>query len=193
MRSTAAALAAALALVGAAAAVPALNTEGPPPGHTGGFYEPTCVACHEGNDVNAFGGRVSIEGLPHEYERGESYLLTVVVAADETSLAGFQLAARYGGGAGWGREAGELVPIDTRVTVTRGENGVPYAHHTREGSGTSVPDLATWSLEWIAPLEGGPVALHVAANSGNGDNSPLGDLVYTSEVTVLPVRRPRQP
>ena len=73
MRSTAT-VAAALALVGAAAFVPALNSEGPPPGHTGGFYEPTCIACHEGNDINAFGGRVSIEGLPSEYERGGHYL-----------------------------------------------------------------------------------------------------------------------
>ena len=182
------ALAAALASVGAAASVPALHTEGPPPGHTGGFGEPTCILCHVGNDPNAFGGKVSIQGLPEEYERAGRYVLTVVLEAEETGLAGFQLAARYGGGREWGTEAGVLVPLDARVTVTRGVNGVPYAHHTLDGSETSVPDLATWSLEWIAPSTGGPVSIHVAANSGNGDNSPLSDLIYTADVSVPPVR-----
>ena len=189
--------AAALALVGAAAAVPGFHAPGatafhagaPPVGHTGGFGEPTCLECHLGSDLNAFGGRVSVLGLPDEYSRGQRYILTIRLEAEETVTAGFQLSARYGGGAEWGTPAGELVPVDSYVTVTRAETGQPYAHQTLEGAATTDPDLATWSLEWVAPLLGGPVAIHVAANSANGDESPLSDLVYSMDVTIPPVRR----
>jgi len=115
-------------------------------------------------------------------------VLTVRLEAEETVTAGFQLSARYGGGAEWGTPAGELVPVDSRVTVTRAETGQPYAHQTLEGAATTDPDLAIWSLEWVAPLLGGPVAIHVAANSANGDESPLSDLVYSMDVTIPPVR-----
>ena len=181
--------AAALTLVGAAVAVPSFHASGPPVGHTGGFGEPTCLECHIGSDLNAFGGGVSVLGLPDAYGRGQRYLLTVVLEAEETATAGFQLSVRYGGGAEWGTSAGELVPIDSRVIVTRAETGQSYAHQTLVGSPTADPDLATWSLEWVAPLVGGPVAIHVAANSANDDDSPLSDLVYATDVTIPPVRR----
>jgi hypothetical protein len=188
--------AAALTLVGAAVAVPGSPTSGPtafhagapPVGHTGGFGEPTCLECHLGSDLNAFGGRVSVLGLPDAYSHGERYVLTVRLEAEETVTAGFQLSARYGGGTEWGTPGGELVPVDSRVTVTRAETGQPYAHQTLEGAATADPDLATWSLKWVAPLRGGPVAIHVAANSANGDESPLNDLVYSMDVTIPPVR-----
>ena len=180
--------AAALTLVGAAAAVPSFHATGPPAGHTGGFGEPTCLECHVGNELNAFGGRVTVQGLPDAYGRGQRYELTVVLEAEETATAGFQLSVRYGGGAEWGAPAGELLPVDSRVTVTRAETGQPYAHQTMVGAATANPDLAIWSLEWVAPPVGGPVAIHVAANSGNGDDSPLSDLVYAADVTIPPVR-----
>lgn len=180
--------AAALTLVAAAAAVPAFHATGPPVGHTGGFGEPTCLECHRGSDLNAFGGRVTVQGLPEVYGRGRRYQITVALEAEETATAGFQISARYAGGAEWGTPAGELVPVDSRVAVTLADTGQPYAHQTPEGSATANPDLATWSLEWVAPFVGGPVAIHVAANSGNGDDSPLSDLVYAMDVTIPPAR-----
>jgi len=178
------ALAAALTLVGAAAAVPATNIDGPPPGHTGGFGEPTCLLCHVGADLNGYGGRVTIRGLPERYEPGESYALTIVLEAEETAAAGFQLSARYNVGARRGESAGELAAPDGRVTVKVGENGLAYAQHTRQGIRTPDPDGATWTVRWTAPTRGGAVSLNVAANSANGDDSPLSDLVYAAEVVV---------
>jgi hypothetical protein len=188
MRLSFAVPAAALTLVGAAAAGHTFHAGAPPVGYTGGFGEPTCLECHLGSDLNAFGGRVDVLGLPDAYGRGQRYQLTVRLEAEETVTAGFQLSVRYGGGAEWGTPAGELVPIDSRVTVTRGETGQPYAHQTLEGAATTDPDLAIWSLEWVAPLLGRPVAIHVAANSANGDDSPLSDLVYSMGVTIPPAR-----
>ena len=129
-----------------------------------------------------------MQGLPDAYGRGQRYELTVVLEAEQTATAGFQLSVRYGGGAEWGAPAGELLPVDSRVAVTRTETEQQYAHQTLKGAATSNPALANWSLEWVAPLVGGPVAIHVSANSGNGDNSPLSDLVYATDVTIPPAR-----
>ena len=181
-------LCAVLAAAGAAASVPyAPITDGPPSGFTGGFGEPTCLECHIGNDLNAFGGRVSLAGLPDAYESGAEYPLTVILEAEETVSAGFQLTARYTGGASRGKDAGMLDPLDARVTL-RDSVGVTYAQQSREGSTTVSTDGSSWTLVWTAPAGGAPVTINVAANSGNGDNSPLSDLVYALEVVVPPRR-----
>jgi hypothetical protein len=109
-------------------------------------------------------------------------------------VAGFQLAARFAEGARAGEPAGTLTAVGPGVAVTRVETGQVYAHHTEAGTEPPNPSGATWQLQWTAPSgaaapgSGAPpaVAFHVAANSGNGDNSPLLDLIYTSEVVVPP-------
>jgi len=178
-----AACAVALSLPGAAAA-PLFHAAAPPVGHTGGFGEPTCLACHTGDALNAFGGSVRIEGLPKRYSPGASYPLTVLLSAEETAIAGFELAARFAGGEVRGDPAGSLRPVDARVSLTVDERDRVYAHQTEAGASVSDPSGSSWSLEWIAPDDGGDVTFHVAANSGNGDNSPLGDLIYASEARV---------
>jgi len=42
----------------------AVHEEGPPPGHTGGFGEPTCQECHSEFDVNASSGALGVEDSP---------------------------------------------------------------------------------------------------------------------------------
>ena len=111
--------AAALTLVGAAAAVPAFHATGPPVGHTGGFGEPTCLECHRGSDLNAFGGRVTVQGLPEVYGRGRRYQITVALEAEETATAGFQISARYAGGA----EGGMRWTLRSRLLAFRAELG----------------------------------------------------------------------
>jgi hypothetical protein len=178
--------AAVLALAGAAAAFPARKTtEGPPAGFTGGFGEPTCVTCHTGNDVNAFDGRTFIGGLPAAYEPGEEYVLSVVLEAEETSVAGFELTARFAEGPDRGANAGRLVPMSGRTAI-KDSAGVAYAHQSLAGSVTESSSGSSWSITWVAPGAEHPVVLHLAANSGNADDSPLGDLVYTHEAVLAP-------
>ncbi|MDT8340004.1 MAG: choice-of-anchor V domain-containing protein, partial [Longimicrobiales bacterium] len=162
----------------------AAHLSGPPPGHTGGFGEPTCRICHEGDPLNAYGGSVRILGLPTAYRPGGSYAVSVVLEASGTAVAGFQLAARFEGGTARGRAAGRVEPMDPRVAVTVGEDGQPYAHHTVDGTAPTGPDGSQWILTWTAPAGGGTVVFHVASNSGNGDNSPLMDLIYTARAEV---------
>lgn len=169
---------AAVVLLLGAAAVPVTQRSDPPLGYTGGGGEASCVACHGGNEVNDFGGRLDLDGLPDRYTPGEKYILTVTLLAEETSIAGFQLAARLANG----NQAGTLEAVDTRVVV-RDSARISYAHHTESGSAPATSDRAVWSLAWTAPSAGGQVDVSVSANSGNGDNSPLGDLVYFASWT----------
>jgi hypothetical protein len=151
----------------------AAHAEGPPAGHTGGFGEPTCQACHMEYDLNLPGGDLGLEGWPEAYRPGEVYTVTVVLRVDGMSLAGFQLAVRHESG----RQAGGFVALDGRVAV-RDSAGVEYAQHTRAGTDVADGRVASWNLQWVAPAEGGAVHAHLSANSSNGDDSPFGDLVY---------------
>jgi hypothetical protein len=148
--------------------------DGPPPGHTGGFREPTCRACHADNALNAPGGSLALSGLPAVYQPGTSYRLTVTLRRADLRRAGFQLAARFDSGV----SAGSLTPLDSSVAVTWSPAGVSYAHQTRTGS--TRRETAAWTLEWRAPDSAGTtVAFHVAANAANDDASEFGDFIYT--------------
>ena len=153
-----------LVLTGIMSALPARPTaEGPPPGFSGGFGEPSCVACHLGSDANAFGGRVILEGLPTAYEPGGEYLLTVLLQAEGTVVAGFQVTARFSNGSERRQNAGTLSPVDGRSAVTDSA-GISYLHQSRAGSLTRSGSGSSWTLRWIAPPDGGAVTLNVAAN-----------------------------
>ena len=159
------------------------HREGPPPAHTGGLGEPTCQACHAEYDLNLEGGSLSIEGLPEAWMPGERYPLRLVLQADGTVAAGFQLAIRTPDG----RQAGAFaIPDRSRMAVdtVEGPAGeVHYLRHTWEGA-EGEGSGAEWRFDWIAPTRTGSVVLHAAGNSANGDNSPFGDLVYTVEARV---------
>ena len=159
-----------------------VNTKGPPVGHTGGFGEPTCLACHSEFDLNPPGGVLGVDGLPDTYEPRGRYRITIVFASDGMTRAGFQAAFRFADGQTQGKQAGRVEPVDTRVTVSVSDtSAVEYVHHTESGTELAEPELASWSFVWTAPDAGDPVMIHVAANSANGDDSPLGDFVYTAE------------
>ena len=167
-----------------APAPPALrhNADGPPLGHTGGFGEPTCQACHADAQLNVPGGVLGVDGMPGAYEPGGRYRITIVFVSEGMTRAGFQAAFRFANGETQGKQAGRIEPIDTRVTVSASAApAVEYVHHSASGTELAEPELASWSFVWTAPNAGDPVMIHVAANSANGDNSPLGDLVYTAE------------
>ncbi len=168
-------------------AAPAVYADGPPPGHTGGFGEPTCHACHDEFEMNEPGGELLVQGLPDGYRPGSTYVLTVMLREEATTRAGFQAAVRYASGSSVGRQAGHLVPLDGRTTVRAdAESGTEYVQHTTEGTDVAVPGLAVWSFEWRAPAAADPVVLHLAGNAANGDNSPFGDLVYQVVRTLEP-------
>jgi hypothetical protein len=151
--------------------------EGAPPGFSGGFKEDSCRACHFDAEINAPGGRVSIEGVPASFKAGERYTLTVTLTRTGMKRAGFQLSARFKDN---GAQAGTLRPDPAereRVTVER-DGDVQYAGHKKAGSAVGTADAARWTIEWTAPERGGRVIFHVAANAADGNDSTDGDFVY---------------
>lgn len=168
----------------AAAVVGAGNTAGPPPGYTGGFGEPTCESCHAGLPLNEPGGALVVGGLDDgELEPGATRRVTLTLTGDGMGRAGFQAAFRLDEGEP-GAPAGTLRPIDERTRVIRdASSGVEYVQQSETGSAL-VNGAGRWEFEWTAPDRPASVALHVAANSADGDDSPLGDLIYTAELRL---------
>jgi hypothetical protein len=178
-----------LAIVGAGSAVPAALLafgDGPAPGATGGFGEPTCASCHVDAPTNASVGLLAIDGLPSAFSPGTQYIVSVTLTRVDLMRAGFALAARYAEGTSRGQQAGHLDELDARVQIlTSGTRPVQYAVHTAAGSHASTPGSSTWRMMWTAPLDPqGPVVFHLAVNAANDDGSPLGDAIYLREAHV---------
>ena len=169
---------AALALVGGAprsfrgAHLPLVHEAGAPPGHTGASGEPSCHACHNDLQLNEPNGRLEVAGFPARYQEGESYVVSLILDSDEMVRSGFQAAV----------SGGTLASLDHRTVVISDSVGRPYIGHGPQGALPDSPLRTLWSFEWVAPPRRGDViVLSAAANSGNGDNSPMGDFIYTAQ------------
>ena len=168
--------------------------DGAPPGHTGGFGEPDCSACHSGSETNAPAGELAVDGLPAEYAPGATYRLAILLQHPELASGGLQVAIRTQDG----EPAGKLLPRSARTAVVR-QAGLAYLQHTREGTRTGSDGGIRWEFDWRAPRAAEPVVLNVAANAANDDFSSLGDFVYTLEQKVgagpanaVPAGKPRR-
>lgn len=160
--------------------------DAPPPGMTGGFGEPTCVMCHFAPSEPDIAGTLTVRGIPASYAPGVEYDVSIELERPGLERAGFELAARFAEGCASGRQAGDLDAPDAGVAVTEAA-GIQYAHHTEPGSHPPVPGRTRWTVRWTAPPRGsGAVAIHVAGNAANGDESPLGDHVYAFEAKTAP-------
>lgn len=163
------------------------HAEAPPPGHTGGFGEPTCHACHSEYPLNTHGD-LEVDGFPERYEAGASYDVTLHLRSDGMERAGFQASVRVLEDPGAGTAAGEAAALDDRVVVQDG-GGVPYVQHAPGAAWTDGAETVSWTFRWTAPASAaGAIVLHAAANSANGDESPFGDIVYTAERVSRPAR-----
>lgn len=150
----------------------------PPMAHTGGFGEPTCLACHRSEDLNAPGGELRLEGVPRRWRPGTTYPITIVMQRDSIGAAGFQLAVRFPDGT----QAGGLASTDTaRTGVTEATaRQVQYAHHLLPGI-KLLAGQGRWVVLWTAPQAPGEGAIfHAVAVAANDDNSNLGDYVHTA-------------
>ena len=156
----------------------------PPLGHTGGFGEPTCQACHTDSALNHPDATLTTEGLPERYNSEAVYHITVSVTGSGQGRNGFQASIRFADGSQRGLQAGSLSAVDRRVVVVSDTlTAVQYAFHSTIGTEPVAAERGEWVVEWTAPRSGDAVVLHVAGNSANGDNSPFGDLIHTLERT----------
>jgi hypothetical protein len=168
----------------AATASAAAYAEGAPPGFSSGFEEQSCHACHFHADVNASPGRVALEGVPERYESGRPYSLTIVLSRPAMKVAGFQLAARTDAGT----QAGTLAPGPEerdRVGIDT-QGGIQYANQRAKGTSPAADGTMRWTIVWTAPMHGGSVRFHVAANAADGDGTAEGDYIYLASAASEP-------
>jgi hypothetical protein len=165
--------------------VGALFRDGPPARVTGGFGEDSCHACHWEAAENEGTGALRVVGLPDVFEPGRTYRLAVELEHVGMSVAGFQMAMRHAADA---TGAGELtVPgSETRRVAVVTERDVQFAQHRLDGTVVAGEGATRWEVVWSAPSSGGRVLLHVAAVAGDGDESQMGDHVYTLEAAAEP-------
>lgn len=155
--------------------------EGPFPGFTGGFKEPTCQQCHFGNDLNAPGGTLTLSGVPATFQPGETYTLTVKLEKEGLQKGGFQLTARAASGESIGSDAGALAVLGGDLQLVKSaDKKVTYIQHTPTGTKTSTPGTLSWRFRWVAPRIAVPVEFDLAANASNNDESPMDDFIYTA-------------
>ncbi len=172
-------------------AEPRLYSDGPPPGHTGGFDEPTCTECHSDMPLNEGAVSLRIRGIDSVYAPGRPIRLEVAFEQPELAMAGFQLAARWLDGKDAGSQAGAFRALDDRVDVLTASSGVQYVQHTFAGTSLAQSDLAVWAVEWTAPEVGegpGGVAIDVAVNAANDDFSEFGDRIFRQRFVLRPDR-----
>jgi hypothetical protein len=164
---------------------------GPPAGHTGGFGEPTCHACHADDELNPAGGALAVVGFPAAWAPGATDGRRVRVRGEDLGRGGFQMAIRFAGDPSAGKNAGQLKTLDTRASVTTAEqSGVQYAQHLLAGVTPLWSDSTEWTVRWTAPAQGsGPVVLHVAANASNDDESEYGDRIYNTSLESAETRK----
>jgi hypothetical protein len=162
----------------------AAYADGAPPGFSGGFREESCHACHFHAAPNSASGKLMVEGVPATFTPGQRYTLTVTLTHAGMKRAGFQLTARA---RQTGAQAGSLEPGATDRARVKIENtgGIQYAGHRLAGS--AVGDATTrWVVDWIAPVDGAPVIVNVAANAADGDERVDGDFIYTVSLEAAP-------
>lgn len=151
--------------------------DGAPPGHTGGFGEPNCGACHFGGDSPADETGLRLKNLGDTYKPGRIYEF-VLHLADPGKVGGFQMSVRFNDAPYHGQSAGRLESDGDRLRVVEGDK-VQYLGHREVGRRDHASDDIRWRIRWTAPEKsGGGVIVHIAAVAGDDDESPIGDTVY---------------
>jgi hypothetical protein len=160
---------------------------GPPAGRTGAPGESTCLACHAGI-ANQWPNLFTIQA-PESYVPGQTYQITVQhMSFDPTRMRwGFELTALA---LSDNTRAGTLVNVDAFTSLITGSGPFParqYIRHTSAGTFAGQANGASWTFDWTAPSSDvGPVRLYAAGNEANNNNANSGDMIYTTEVTILP-------
>lgn len=164
---------AALMFSTAAVALP----DGADPAHTGSQGEPDCSACHFGGANPSEVSGIELMDLAEQMMSGKTYSLRFRVRDPEQQVGGFQVAVRD---PKTGQSRGELKASASQRVARQGE--VDYLTHREPQSATTEQaeqePFTEWQIKWTA-VSAGAVELAIAAIAADGDNSPIGDNVYT--------------
>jgi len=138
----------------------------------------TCTNCHTGTATPQDGWittNIPVDG----YIPGETYTITATGTHSEVDKFGFEVTA----------EDNLDAKTGTFVITNADENQLANNDQsvTHKAAGTTPNgDMRTWTFDWIAPAMGtGDVTFYGAFNAANGTGSTSGDVIYTSNTTVM--------
>lgn len=167
---------------------------GPPNGYTvapGDKPGVACTGCHTGTPLNGGGGSVRLvfpSGLT--YTPGQVQNISVVINDAAAATYGFEMSARLESGPST-QQAGAFTAGQNQKVVCSnnavqppegcGGTGLQWLEHTQ-------PSLSnTIAVQWTPPTGGsGNVHFYVSANATNGDNTRLGDHIYSADFVLTP-------
>ncbi len=146
---------------------------------TGGFGEDTCHSCHFDYPLNYNEAGLRTEGLPDQYDSGNTYVIKIIADRPDLEKAGFQLAARFENGT----QAGSFSLTSDSLQFTESvPDSIQYIQHSPMGTDTPNNGPMKWTVRWTAPEEAREIVLHLAVNVANGDASEFGDYILTKEI-----------
>ena len=119
-----------------------------------------CVSCHFDNEPVLRSEAITLDGLPEAIAPGEVYMLTLRFTPPEAQVVGFLAVASAG------------------VFEAAGPDAEAHAGSAR--SYEPAPVQGEWRMRWRAPEDGtgGRLTFSIAANAGNDDASPFGDVIH---------------
>lgn len=152
---------------------------GPPDGRTGSPADnyKTCydAGCHNSHTLNSGNAKFSISAPPR-YTQSEVITIHVSFHNSIGAKHGFELSALDTNN----NHIGTFNSIDDTTQTTDGN----YIKHTTAGS--SQYGNASWRVQWTAPISEilGSVTFYAAGNEANGDDTPQGDYIYTTAISL---------
>ena len=173
-----------LFFVASGGSVYAFSLLAPPDEKTGAPNEGTCAdaGCHAQNDLNVSGGALMLT-VPETYVPNEVYTIVVDLSRAGQSKWGFEMTALDANDA----RVGSFTADDAANTQLTETNNRQYIQHTTAGTAVGKNDAHSWEFEWTAPdADVGPITFYAAGNAANGDFTPAGDYIYTTQAESIP-------
>ncbi len=152
---------------------------GSPGGKTGSPADgATCTQCHAGT-ASPVEGWISSDIPATGYMPGETYTITATGTHSGVNKFGFEVTAEDNSDVKTGTF---VITNSAENKFTNDDNAVT---HQPEGT-TPSGDTKTWTFDWTAPAEStGDVTFYGAFNAANGNGANTGDVIYTSNFTVM--------
>lgn len=155
--------------------------DGPEPRLTGGQGYADCSECHFAGPAPTQGNGVKLQGLVEQLVPGERYQWVLEVRDPAQRVGGFQLAVRD---LDTQQSVGELVFAEGLRVVN--DQQVTFLSHSEPKVAQAKGDyqVTRWEFEWVAE-QAARIEVSVAAVAADGDDSALGDNVYTFSRIIL--------
>lgn len=157
----------------------------PPSDYSGAPNGGLCSDCHGGAGPNTGGGSVVVNGLPSNFQPGQTYPFSVTINHPTTrDRWGFEINARNENN----NPVGTFTTTNPNAATISGPSEIGHKNAVFS-TGTSY----TYNnLSWTAPstVANGDtkVNFYVAGNAANGNGFNSGDFIYTNTVqVVLPI------